>query len=509
MKKIKTLIIEDEVLARTGLHMLINWEEKGFEMLPDARDCLEAKELIEAQNPDLLLLDINTPGMNGIELLNWLRAEGRTPIVIVISCLEDFETTKKALQLGAFDYIRKLNLTKEELELSLERATAKIRNDGEHFEDSTADIEYVLQNDDFSGTEYIRKLGHTFDTGFCFAVSLARKESIFQNQISECSCAVRKALAEHNIPFATFTRNNYLVVLCATDKADAPATVFGGSLSEVCRKFYIGVSDFWLTPQDIKLKIRLALQIENDAFYRFPNKTVYYSNVVANNYNYSAWFMPMYEGIRNSLNSFDFQEIEKNLNSVFKRIKDDGSLSIGAVRRITMDLLSEFSMSAVSLGGSIDEVAIGEEEANRNYKTLMTCDDINELQETFTSFMYRYKETFLLRQKIQKSTIIKDIVTYINNNLCSQITLKDISKEINVSEAYLSSYFKKEMSENLISFVNRTKIERAKEMMGENLLINRISDSLGYSDAAYFSKVFRKYTGVSPDTYKRIMPGKR
>ena len=88
-------------------------------MLEDASDGAEALKKIEKEQPDLILLDLNIPEINGLELLQMIRQRNLPCKVIVVSCYEDFDTVKKAMRLGAVDYIRKFGLSKEELLSSL------------------------------------------------------------------------------------------------------------------------------------------------------------------------------------------------------------------------------------------------------------------------------------------------------------------------------------------------------------------------------------------------------
>ncbi|MFR5295211.1 MAG: response regulator [Clostridium sp.] len=82
-------------------------------------DGAEALKKIEKEQPDLILLDLNIPEINGLELLQMIRQRNLPCKVIVVSCYEDFDTVKKAMRLGAVDYIRKFGLSKEELLSSL------------------------------------------------------------------------------------------------------------------------------------------------------------------------------------------------------------------------------------------------------------------------------------------------------------------------------------------------------------------------------------------------------
>ena len=86
--KNKVLIIEDEILARVGLHQLLDWNALGFTLLDDAKDGQEAIRSIENEHPDILLLDLNIPKINGLQILEYLRENHLDCKVIVISCNE-------------------------------------------------------------------------------------------------------------------------------------------------------------------------------------------------------------------------------------------------------------------------------------------------------------------------------------------------------------------------------------------------------------------------------------
>lgn len=123
--KNKVLIIEDEILARVGLHQLLDWKGLGFTLLEDAKDGQEAIRSIEENHPDILLLDLNIPKKNGLQILEYLRENNLDCKVIVISCNEEFEMVKEAMKLGAYDYLRKLNLSSEELQQILQKCRAE------------------------------------------------------------------------------------------------------------------------------------------------------------------------------------------------------------------------------------------------------------------------------------------------------------------------------------------------------------------------------------------------
>lgn len=59
------------------------------------------------------------------------------------------------------------------------------------------------------------------------------------------------------------------------------------------------------------------------------------------------------------------------------------------------------------------------------------------------------------------------------------------------------------MNENFIPYVNKQKIKRAKQLLSEGKMVYQVSDMLGYENSTYFSKVFKKMEGVTPDVYRK------
>jgi DNA-binding NtrC family response regulator len=97
------LVVDDEAAARYGVRRAL---ESTYKIV-EAGSAAAARELVAAQKPDLILLDLVMPGEDGISFLRWLRAEGRETPVIVVSALDSAKTAVEALRSGAADYIVK------------------------------------------------------------------------------------------------------------------------------------------------------------------------------------------------------------------------------------------------------------------------------------------------------------------------------------------------------------------------------------------------------------------
>lgn len=112
----RVLIVDDEVLVRKGISMGIKWDDLGFEEVHEARNGLEALEYAKEYYPHLVITDIKMPKMDGHELIEQLKIHCPDTIVIVLSCINDMDSVRKAMKFGgAVDYIPKLSISTEDL----------------------------------------------------------------------------------------------------------------------------------------------------------------------------------------------------------------------------------------------------------------------------------------------------------------------------------------------------------------------------------------------------------
>lgn len=107
MRNIGIAIIDDESLVRLGIKSSVAWEEYGYEIVGEADNGQTGLEMIREKHPDIVLLDVCMPVMNGIEVLKSLQKLKIQCKVIILSCHDDFCFVKEAMKNGAFDYLRK------------------------------------------------------------------------------------------------------------------------------------------------------------------------------------------------------------------------------------------------------------------------------------------------------------------------------------------------------------------------------------------------------------------
>ena len=107
MRKLKVLLVDDEIMIREGFKRLFNWEAHGCEVVGEAADGMEALGQIDALLPDIVIMDINIPVMNGLKVIEVSRVKHPEIAYVIVSGYDDFAYCRQALRLQITDYILK------------------------------------------------------------------------------------------------------------------------------------------------------------------------------------------------------------------------------------------------------------------------------------------------------------------------------------------------------------------------------------------------------------------
>ena len=106
-RAMKLLIVDNEERARKTIHQLVKWEEYGIEQVLEADNGLTAKDIIIREHPQLILMDMMMPQMNGVELMKWVHEHEPAIKFVVISGHDDFDFVRSTMRYGGIDYLLK------------------------------------------------------------------------------------------------------------------------------------------------------------------------------------------------------------------------------------------------------------------------------------------------------------------------------------------------------------------------------------------------------------------
>ena len=107
MKKLRVLLVDDEIMIREGFKQLFDWQAHDCEVVGEACDGMEALTQIDTLRPDIVIMDINIPIMNGLKVIQLSRIKHPNTAFVIVSGYDDFSYCREALRLQITDYILK------------------------------------------------------------------------------------------------------------------------------------------------------------------------------------------------------------------------------------------------------------------------------------------------------------------------------------------------------------------------------------------------------------------
>lgn len=120
----RVLFAEDELLVRMGLQNAVDWKKYDMELVAQADNGKDAYQLFLKLHPEVVITDIRMEGMDGYELIRRIREIDRKCAIMVISCLDDFESLRKMMGYNISGYILKASMTMDEIHQELEKVKA-------------------------------------------------------------------------------------------------------------------------------------------------------------------------------------------------------------------------------------------------------------------------------------------------------------------------------------------------------------------------------------------------
>ena len=107
MKKLRVLLVDDEIMIREGFKRLFDWQAHDCEVVGEAADGMEALAQIDTLEPDIVIMDINIPIMNGLKVIQTSRIRYPDMAFVIVSGYDDFSYCREALRMKITDYILK------------------------------------------------------------------------------------------------------------------------------------------------------------------------------------------------------------------------------------------------------------------------------------------------------------------------------------------------------------------------------------------------------------------
>jgi AraC-like DNA-binding protein len=170
------------------------------------------------------------------------------------------------------------------------------------------------------------------------------------------------------------------------------------------------------------------------------------------------------------------------------------------IRFRAIELVVLLSRLAISPGFTEEALL----ETNNHYlRRIQETQNIEELTDELHTIMDKMTEQIFSFQGARHASALRKAERYIWENYTRKISLQEIASISGLSAPYFSTIFKEEMGENLSSYLNRLRVEKAGHLLKETKLsLSEIAGSCGFEDQSWFSKIFKNFTGHSPGKYR-------
>lgn len=528
MEKYSVLLVDDEEDVIQIIMKKMDWESMGFQIAGYAHNGVEALEMAEELQPDVVMTDIKMPYMDGLTLSRKLKELYRTVKIIIFSGFDEFEYAKEAIQIEVEEYILKPidagNLKevfgrireKIDREMDEKRNVDKLKKYymeslpilQENFYTSLIDgripegkVDKYLSNYQISltGPYYVVSILHVSTSDIPqnmnpFLLGVSVKKLAEEHMEEEWKSRILMYLGdilvitqlEAQEQITEFT--DFMDQFCRLAKHVCEATVTAG-IGYVC---------------DNLLDIRLSWQGARSAVsYR-----VIYGNARAINIaeidpmknRDERWEEQEIQKILKRIRMGSREELETEISHCILRFVQNGT-TMQKYQIFIMGLLTEIFRFCSN--NQLDSTEFYGEKGE-TFERCMQMESPEELEHWLLKICEKLQKTVQQERQASTKSFVSRAVEYVQEHYNDRnITVESVCRELGVSAAYFSTIFKKETGKTFISFLTDYRMEKAVELLmttSDKTYI--IAEKVGYADPNYFSYAFKKQYSMSPSKYR-------
>ena len=521
----KAVIVEDEQWVIELILHITKWSDFGFEIVGTANDGIKGLEMIKELKPDLILTDIRIPGMSGIEMLE--RAAGYVPNArsIIISGYSDYKYMQMAIQLKVTDYLLK-PIDKGELENLLKKVNEELSSSDRRTASDRQSLDVLIDylslylnsliwepENNPPNFERLNELATSYgiSKNGCLCMMLCRSniqnetiEDIPENLVGSLEENITSIFAGQcsNILFVRVYRMVFIVFLLDKNTKESLAENIKKELFEkiflLRQDFMIGLNKTVCSFTDIASAFESAFSSMLTSLKK--NRVCLYKPYAASAskksgllYSNSDFSFIIERGDTAVLNDFFI-----NRFSALDKDKNNSYLSGVKLSKYFIEQMAENLMRKYDLPHSF----IGH--AKQLSRNSLACYTSASLSEFCLDAYQTLKKKACNEAFNAYSKPIKRALDIISTEYYTELTLDSIAERVHLTPVYFSMLFKKETKVNFSDYLTKCRIGAAKVLLEESQHKNKeICEMVGYQDARYFSKVFKKYTGKTPSEYKK------
>ena len=519
----KTIIVDDEESVRNGLRDHFDWELHGVTVVDIFPDCAKAYDYVRSNPVDLVVTDVVTPYMDGITFAKKLQAEFPAIKIVFISGHADVQLLRDAMKSDAFDYILK-SVDLEELSATITKVV-KLLDARSREEKRVMDMEKQLQqllplyrerllrslvDGDFDQV-CAPMLGINLDFSArytCLVMRLTNKWALFKDMTAADRQAVGMRAEEicaqiiENRPGSVTFKNRvseFMVVL-KCENADYESDVLDVSnrlrtalLQELGMECSIGVSEPSLLT-NFKDAYQEACEAIEQRYYLADD-----TGIAVKKYTETQTLKEARE------------YVEKNLPEAILSGQVDAVLkqAFASVRAMTADEQDNFMLFVLLLPArTLPGLKAHPTNPYRNQRQLvdhwLNCPSHVEQEQFLRQIIQETAELLCESNEPGTSTIIRQIKAIVDEQYMEQISVASLASQVHLTPTYLCVLFKQATGKTINEYLTTERIRHAKRLLSDpSVRLYDVCYKVGYLSPSYFSKLFKKLTGMPPGEYRQ------
>lgn len=526
----RVLVADDEGIMLEALKNIITSNFGNECELTFAKTGRAVVELAESFRPDIAFMDIQMPGINGIQAIREIRKFNSATRFIIITAYDKFDYAKEAINLGVMEYLTKP--VKRQLVVNvLERAMTEINTERKKRSDNLKIQEkletvipiiengfvnsMILQEDGANDLAYYKMLlDIRQEKAYVILIQfgLPNEEGILETPVNmsvraqsfypECSAVCKEFFP--CIVGPIMTNRIILVVPCEqTDEEYTQRISIIEQARHLTRKlanrlearFRAGIGKVYRM-EELKLSYGEAYR----ALSQSTSSVAHVDDLVLRGEYLGDYPADKERKLLALVGKADWPGVKQTANEIFDWMvrnyyEDKEDIQLKVLEFVIWAERDAF------MNGSFDAYSFS---YRKDYMpAVLACPDYTALRDWFLRKLEAVCYKIATKKEAQSEGIISRAKTYIDENYRKELSLDDVSKSVNISPYYFSKLFKEESGENFIEYLTKVRIAHAKEFLKDPALsIKEVCMMSGYSDPNYFSRIFKKQENVTPSEYR-------
>jgi two-component system response regulator YesN len=455
---------------------------RNFTLAGAARTGYEALECIYTHEPDLVFMDISIPGMDGLDVITDVYRKFPAMVFVLSTAYERFDLAQRAIPLGVFAYLVKpvskktFLSTLDKVREHLDTQSRSAVHDGEE------PVQQLLRKTiwkEMSEDDWERRrecFGLSSDKGIVCLIEPDEEEPTWDKSIAE-----QLSYRYHCLFDTILNRGLFLI------SGDINRETLELHLAEALRETF---------PLSAVPKYGIGGCYRGTVLYKSCNEAL---SELGNKRGQTELLLKeriRLAQLRRKIGIADAGEVKKLFNLLWSGIFSSNDFTLAKAKMIPV-----FMFLLDDCTGCYQNAA-GEPLPFSPAEDIMAVRDMAEWEAWSTDVFNKVLRLAALRRSGNFPLPLVKAMEYMHEHYTEAVQLGDVADAAQVSAAYLSRLFSEHLKANFIDYLTELRIERAEKLIRESRMnIKEVAYAVGYQDPNYFSKIFRKVTGLLPTQY--------